>query len=82
MEINKHNFRHILKYKKIQNLFIELYEKKRMRKDDVFILIEKKFTLSHARINKILNYDLPTNEFIEKSIKELKPNININFMFD
>ncbi len=73
LSLNKQNYRHVLKYQKIQTRYQHLYNVERKRMDDVFIILEDEFLLSVSRIQKILNFRLPDAETINDFVKQHKP---------
>ncbi len=76
LELNKSNFRHILKYRMIQNRLHQLYNVERKRIDDVYSILEKEFLLSEARLKKIINLKVPEMAKIQAYIKQSKPKAN------
>lgn len=79
-QIDKRNFRFILKYLKIQNQFSKLYNIDRIRIDDVMLKLEIDFQISSSRLAKILNFKLPKQTEIEQFLKIHKPKANIDFL--
>ncbi len=72
-QLDKSNFRHIQKYRKIQDMYNKLYNSDRKRLDDVLLILEKEFMLCSERLRKIVNFKLPSQKEIDLFIKENKP---------
>ncbi len=57
--ITRHNRNHLLRYRRIQELFNKEYNVKRRRLDDVYEEIFNVYCIGRERVNVILKMDIP-----------------------
>lgn len=71
--ISQKNFRAVIRYRKIQEQYHDMYVVQRIREDDVLNKLEMDYNVSQARIKRILNLVLPSPQEVEQFIARTKP---------